>query len=682
MKTTNILKNYSHFVMKTINFYFLRVKCRHFRSVSHFLFVILICSSALKAQKDQREIFDLKPSENLHSLPLDTVFVKLGSAINNMNGTRDVDVKTAAEITLKRAKTTKNPMFVAKAHQQLANWHYLSITSENKDSIYFYDNQALQSFLQTDDKELISKAYKTVGFDLEFMQRFSEAEAQYFQGLAVAKAIGYQKGINSIHASIAALYTNTKDFDSALKYSLMVVDAYEKEENTHPLIRAMLTLSNIYVKTDQPEKALETVNKALALVPKLPMENQNSETLNVRAWRAQAYRAMKKYDEALVDFKFSWKGMQEKYGDEKANGWKGGIGSVYYLQRKYPEAIPYLKDYVEHFKDKKVYNPDELKDHYIYLANSYKALKQPDLAFKYLAEGKDIAINALQQETEALKSELRIKYETEQKDETIASQSNLIEQQKKIQLLTYAVVVLLILLLLALLFTYRNNINKNNQLQLLNKNLETTNVQLDKRNAENELLLKEIHHRVKNNLEVVSSLLALQSAQIDDPNIQTAMQASQNRVQSMGILHQKLYQSEHLAFIEMKNYFVNLSENILDSYNERERIEVEFPMENLELDVDTAVPVGLIVNELITNALKYAFPQGKMGKIKLSLREIGTNILQLSISDNGVGKIVNAMPQGSGFGTQLVSLLTTQLNGVLTQTVENGTMISIQFAKK
>jgi two-component sensor histidine kinase len=160
------------------------------------------------------------------------------------------------------------------------------------------------------------------------------------------------------------------------------------------------------------------------------------------------------------------------------------------------------------------------------------------------------------------------------------------------------------------------------------------------------------------------------------------MLASQNRVQSMGILHQKLYQSEHLAFIEMKTYFINLCESILDSYNETERIEVVIPMENLELDVDTAVPIGLIVNELLTNALKYAFPAGTFGKIKLSLSDLGSNMLQLSISDNGVGKIANALPKGTGFGTQLVNLLTTQLNGQLTQSVENGTMISIQFAKK
>lgn len=644
--------------------------------------LLLHLSFVVFAQADKGVIFQLETGQQLQDLPIDSVFAKLNTAVNSMTGVYDDQIKQEIWTTIVRAKATNDPLIVAKAYQQMGNWHYLSINSQNKDSIYYYDNQALTQLLKTNDKEQISLAYRTVGNDLSDMQKFAESEVQLFNGLKIAQSINYQKAITSIHADLGRLYLNTKDYESALKYVLEVVDAYEKDKNTHPLIRSLINLNAIYVQTQKYEEALVTINKALSLVPNLPENSQVSEAINVRAWRGKVYRNLKRYDEALADFEFAWDGVKAKYGDEKADGWKGDIGSIYYLQGKYADAIPYLKGYIDHVKDKKVMDKEALKDHSIWLAESLKATNQLDMAYDYLAIGKNIEINTLQEETEALRNELRIKYETEQKDQTIATQSEVIEQQKKIQWLTYAIVALLILILLGLYFTHKNNIVKNNQLQLLNNNLATTNTKLDKRNAENELLLKEIHHRVKNNLEVVSSLLALQSAQIDDPNVQTAMLASQNRVQSMGILHQKLYQSEHLAFIEMKTYFINLCENILDSYNETERIEVEIPMENLELDVDTAVPVGLIVNELLTNALKYAFPQGTMGKIKLSLHDVGANILQLSISDNGVGKILNALPQGTGFGTQLVNLLTMQLNGQLTQSVENGTMISIQFSKK
>lgn len=183
------------------------------------------------------------------------------------------------------------------------------------------------------------------------------------------------------------------------------------------------------------------------------------------------------------------------------------------------------------------------------------------------------------------------------------------------------------------------------------------------KNAENELLLKEIYHRVKNNLEMVSSLLMLQSVKTKDAKAKEVMQASQNRVQSMGIIHQKLYQGENLATIEMLDYFTNLSNNLLDAFGASERVSVCCNMEPLELDVDTAVPIGLIVNELLTNALKYAFPSDAAGEVELSLHERGEGALELVVADNGVGMSGNTPVQGTGFGSQLIQLLTTQLQG-------------------
>jgi two-component system, sensor histidine kinase PdtaS len=192
-----------------------------------------------------------------------------------------------------------------------------------------------------------------------------------------------------------------------------------------------------------------------------------------------------------------------------------------------------------------------------------------------------------------------------------------------------------------------------------------------------ELLLREIHHRVKNNLEVVSSLLALQSAQIDDPNTKDAMQEGQNRVQSIGIVHQKLYQGENLGAIEMKDYFINLSESILDSFGADKKVQIECAMEKLDIDIDTAVPLGLIVNELLTNTLKYAFPDGRDGKVLIKLAKRIDGVLQLEVSDNGVGK--SGLTKGTGFGAQLVSLLTQQLSGTMQEDLKDGTKIFFEF---
>ncbi|MBC7572302.1 MAG: sensor histidine kinase [Spirosoma sp.] len=222
---------------------------------------------------------------------------------------------------------------------------------------------------------------------------------------------------------------------------------------------------------------------------------------------------------------------------------------------------------------------------------------------------------------------------------------------------------------------------KNEEIEKTVAQLKTAQVTLAAKNAENELLLKEIHHRVKNNLEVVSSLLALQAAQISDPNVQEVMRASQNRVHSMGIIHQKLYQGSNLAVIEMRDYFINLGQSTLDSFGMDNHIQISYPMPELELDMDTAIAVGLITNELLTNALKYAFVDRESGTLTISLTEPDTNNLLLQIGDNGIGKPLGQAATGTGFGTQLVDLLTRQLDGMLTYENQNGTLVKLCFKK-
>ncbi|NCP61381.1 MAG: sensor histidine kinase, partial [Flavobacteriales bacterium] len=134
--------------------------------------------------------------------------------------------------------------------------------------------------------------------------------------------------------------------------------------------------------------------------------------------------------------------------------------------------------------------------------------------------------------------------------------------------------------------------------------------------------------------------------------------------------------------IEMKDYFLNLGEGILDTFNAEDKVKIECVMDNLELDVDTAVPIGLIVNELLTNALKYAFPKDRNGTIQISLSQATPETLFLKVSDNGIGKVAGLTPKGTGFGSQLIQLLTQQLNGTMLENNENGTMVAFNFKIK
>ncbi|MEL6945296.1 MAG: sensor histidine kinase, partial [Bacteroidota bacterium] len=259
------------------------------------------------------------------------------------------------------------------------------------------------------------------------------------------------------------------------------------------------------------------------------------------------------------------------------------------------------------------------------------------------------------------------------KDEQIALQTATIEQQKKIQWLSIGLISLFALMLLGLFLTYNRNRKTNALLQNLNSDLA-------QKNQQNELLLKEIHHRVKNNLQTISSLLSLQSAHIENPEVQGAVEQSQNRVQSMALIHQKLYQGENLAAVEMKEYLQILGETIVDSYGvNTDQIKIEYPMERIELDVDTAIPIGLIASELLTNSFKYAFPDNQKGKIKVSLQRIGEKFRFL-VSDNGIGISKNTNTLKSGFGNQLIYLLVMQMDGKMKTQSENGLVTEIEFS--
>jgi PAS domain S-box-containing protein len=199
---------------------------------------------------------------------------------------------------------------------------------------------------------------------------------------------------------------------------------------------------------------------------------------------------------------------------------------------------------------------------------------------------------------------------------------------------------------------------------------------------EKEVLLKEVHHRVKNNLQVISSILNLQSSYVKDDQTLSILRESQNRIKSMSYIHESLYQTKNFSSINFSEYIENLSNNLFHSYQIFDNfIELKLKVEPVNLNLDQAIPCGLIVNELITNALKYAFKGKKTGEIFIGINENGKTI-SIRIEDNGVG-----LPKGFNYlktetlGLQLVVTLVEQLDGKLEMKTEKGTKYLITFDK-
>jgi two-component sensor histidine kinase len=192
-----------------------------------------------------------------------------------------------------------------------------------------------------------------------------------------------------------------------------------------------------------------------------------------------------------------------------------------------------------------------------------------------------------------------------------------------------------------------------------------TNVELERRVQEKDLLLSEIHHRVKNSLQVVSSLLSLEAARIHDPSVNEMLQTTQNRIRSMALIHQTLYQSKDFARVDFHAFLQSFVPTLIQSYSiHPEQISLVIRVAEVRLPIDAAIPCGLIVNELISNALKHAFPGARRGTIHIEFAQHADHHATLSVADDGVG-----LPYGFSFnhagtlGIQLVYMLAGQLGG-------------------
>jgi two-component sensor histidine kinase len=199
---------------------------------------------------------------------------------------------------------------------------------------------------------------------------------------------------------------------------------------------------------------------------------------------------------------------------------------------------------------------------------------------------------------------------------------------------------------------------------------------------EKENLLKEVHHRVKNNLQTVSSLLSLQSRNIDNGPMKGLLKGTQNRVIAMAMVHEMLYMRKDISHIEYKSYVQELSEYLIRSIKGVDNaIDLKIDIPDIKLGIDTAIPLGLLINEVLTNALKYGISDEQAGEIHISMQKLDNNEYILEIGDNGVGFPENINYKNTkSLGLKLIHNLTRQLRGTIEKDQsKKGTNYRIQF---
>jgi len=290
-------------------------------------------------------------------------------------------------------------------------------------------------------------------------------------------------------------------------------------------------------------------------------------------------------------------------------------------------------------------------------------------------------------------AELQIQYETARREQDIKLlrnesqlERNKLQQARLARNVTLAGIFMLLAIVGLLYNRYRLKQRSNRRLEeqqkeinLKNQSLEELLHEKDRLLEEKEWLLKEIHHRVKNNLQIVMSLLNTQSAYIENDAALVVIRENQHRVYAMSLIHQKLYQSENVALIDIPVYISELVDYLRSSFDTH-HIRFELDIAPVKLDVAQTVPMGLILNEAVTNAIKYAFPDSRSGLITVTLRPTGGHYLALTIKDNGVG-----LPEGmdinqtDSLGMSLMQGLSRQLEGSFLLENKHGLTITIAF---
>lgn len=522
-------------------------------------------------------------------------------------------------------------------------------------------NKSLRLYHEAEDKFGVSRQLNNIGIIHRAKGNYSKALEYYFMSLKLAEDMGVKTSVSSAYNNIGIIYKEQGNYEKAIDYISQSLEIDITAGLDAEVATKKGNLGLIYSEMGRYDEALRYYKDALK--DETQLNNPDGIARNygniANAYIKQAQRASSQFQKDSL-FREALYNYDQAYNLSLQLGNKiyiasdlAGLGNLYNQLGQTVKAEEYLKKSLA--ISKKEGFLAEMKSAYGFLADVYEQTQNYKEAYRnykeYIVlrdsiykEQKSEEITRLEFQYAFDKKESLLKIEQEKKD--AIAREKLAEKEREKQNLFFSIAFVLLLLGGAVLY----GISKQKNNRRLKAEKEKTEAALRDR----ETLLREIHHRVKNNLQIVSSLLSIQGREITDEKAQKAVQESRNRVHSMALIHQFLYGDEHLNNIDMQKYIYELGESLFSAYRiEHNQIELQTDIDSIFLDVDIAIPLGLILNELITNALKYAFPDGRKGQLHISLKETNQSLI-LKVKDNGVGLSENKTESGS-FGMKLIN---------------------------
>jgi two-component sensor histidine kinase/tetratricopeptide (TPR) repeat protein len=613
---------------------------------------------------------------------------------------------------------------------------YLSTTYSNKgdyDSSLYYSTRSVTKLRASKRVNIfLPLAISYVAAYYYMKGDFEQAIKYAYEELKVAEEINDNNSIANSYNLLCGIYQQTGNNAKAIEYSEKAVALKKKTGNYYNLAMLTINLAAVYINDQRYPEAIKHLTDALYI-----SRNQSI----VKADEAQAlsllglcYSNLKQYDSAKLYYQTAGQVFREiEDAPTKLGQYYINLSTLERSFKKYDDALLYLDSAMHVAKQYNlgIFNEANRERQSLYAekgdyANAYKALTQ------FIEMRDSIQIDEMKNNL----AELEKKYNTEKKNKEILILENTnklnslrISQQLRLNTLLQTENILKAQKLLAdstlnATLTSENTL-KQNQLQqatMLNATLEREN-DLKRKDLQNQryilylmlagifivltsvvllyrqyrkqklanetislqssklsLLMKELHHRVKNNLQIVSSLLSLQSFRMQDEAAISAVKEGQHRIEAMSMIHQRLYTKDDVTEVNIKEFIQDIAESLMNAYGySKGKLELILNIEDEMMNVDAAIPLSLILNELISNSLKHAFSETTMPSLSVSMNRKGNDI-HISISDNGKGIDIDKWNSKTGsFGKELILAFTKQLKGKLHINTDKGTTMQLVF---
>jgi two-component sensor histidine kinase len=626
---------------------------------------------------------------------------------------------------IERLKTDSNKALLGEAYYDMSEYYSGDFLHETMLERVNYLQLAIAAFQQTNHFIELARCYRFLADLHQLLNDNQNAITEVRTALKYYDQAGYSEKQGAL-SLLGRIYYEQGDYNQSLHYELtaLKIAINSKQDNVRLICQINNNIGYTYIKLNENQKALQFFLQSLQIAEK---EKDNETVYLLAANVVDAYLRLKAPQQAIRFFQDITK-QYVKPGEEKYESGDYGVGhtylKIYLALGQYDKARIYCDQLIRLTENSKInlytlslYNQIIAK-YFIETANyvnaQYYLKKDKDLvnslkSLSGLAENYKLwfsmdsasgkykeAIGDMVKANEVKDSifdetksrqiaQLEIEYETEKKETqiTMLNQKSILESTKLKQadfernVTIYGVILLLVI---AGLLYRQSNFRKKSNIVTTQKNelLEDLLKEKEWLLKEKEWLLKEVHHRVKNNLHTVTCLLELQSKFLENDALR-AIKTSQDRIHAMSLIHQKLYQSDNIGVIDTGNYLSELTWHLSESFGSPSNVSLQVMAKDVKLDLSQAISLGLIVNEAITNAYKYAFPDKRAGKIILELRRTDQHI-EAIITDNGIGMVyVDNGTRLKSLGLDLMRGLTDDLQGEIFFENDGGTKITVVF---